>query len=185
MKKKTKKKKKVSSPAVKLLKFTMFVLLVLVATYFMVNYGFRRTVVHNVSMQETLYDGDNIIMDEFTYFVSDPKRFDVICFKNYEEKELIIKRIIGLPGETVRISDGEIFINEKKIRDKAGLGDIEEAGRASFGVTLSEDEYFVLGDNREKSIDSRYGSIGNVKKQDILGKAVLVIWPINRIKIIN
>ena len=180
-----KKKKKVSSFSLKILKTGFLFLIVLITVYLLVNYVFRRTVVHNVSMQDTLYDGDNIIMDELSYNISDPKRFDVICFKSYKEKELLIKRVIGLPGETIQIKDGVIFINDKEIKDKAGLGEIEEAGLAKESVTLSKDEYFVIGDNRKESIDSRSSEVGNVRRKDILGKASLIFWPLDRIGIIK
>ncbi len=180
-----KKKRKVSSFSLKVLKTGFLFLIVLICVYLLVNYVFRRTVVHNVSMQDTLYDGDNIIMDELSYNISDPKRFDVICFKSYKEKELLIKRVIGLPGETIQIKDGVIFINDKEIKDRSGLGEIEEAGLAKEPVTLSNDEYFVIGDNRKESIDSRSNEVGNVRRKDILGKASFIFWPFNRVGIIK
>ena len=184
-KNKKRKKKRISSAVSSVFKTGLFLLLVLLVCYFLVNYGFRRTVVHNVSMQETLFDGDNIIMDEFSYNISDPKRYDIICFKSYREKELLIKRVIGLPGETVRISDGIIYINDKEIRDIKGLEKIENPGLAGDGIALSDDEYFVIGDNRRESIDSRYSDVGNVRRCEILGKASLIIWPLNRVGIIK
>jgi len=182
---KKKSRKKTSSALISVLKSGLFILVILVIAYIVANYGFRRSVVHNVSMQNTLLDGDNIIMDEFTYHVSEPERYDVICFKSYKEKDLLIKRIIGLPGETVRIIDGVIYINDKEIRDIKGLKAPEYAGLAATEIKLDSNEYFVLGDNRAESIDSRYDEIGNVKRREILGKASLVIWPLNRIKVIE
>lgn len=180
-----KKKKKVSSGAISLLKLGFKFLICLILVYLLVNYVFRRTVVHNVSMQETLFDGDNIIMDELSYNIGDPKRFDIICFKSYKEKDLLIKRVIGMPGETIRIDNGTIYIDDKEIKDRASLDKIENPGLAAYGVKLSDDEYFVIGDNRDESIDSRYSDVGNIKRKDILGKAALVFWPINRIGIIK
>lgn len=185
MAKKKKKKKKLFGKTRAFFKTGIFFLLVLVTVYIMVNYVFRRTVVHNVSMQDTLYDGDNIIMDELSYNIGDPKRFDIICFKSYKEKDLLIKRVIGLPNETVKIDNGTIYIDGKEIRDIKGLSEIENAGLAQAGVTLADDEYFVIGDNRPESIDSRFNDVGNVRRKDILGKAVIVIWPPNRIKLIK
>lgn len=185
MAKRKKKKKKVSSAALGFLKTGFYFLLVLVITYLLVNYVFRRTVVHNVSMMNTLHDGDNIIMDELSYNIGKPSRYDVICFKSYKEKDLLIKRVIGLPGETIRIQDETIYINDKEIRDISGLDNIENPGLAQNGITLGSDEYFVVGDNRKESIDSRFEEVGNVRESDILGKAVLVFWPIDRVKIIK
>jgi len=183
--KKSKKKKKINSSSVSLIKGSVFLLVILTFTYVLVNYVFRRTVVHNVSMQNTLFDGDNIIMDELSYHIGDPERFDVICFKSYKEKDLLIKRIIGLPGETVRIENGEIYINDRLIKDKKGLEKIENAGLAEKGITLEDDEYFVIGDNRDESTDSRSDAVGNIKRRDILGKATIVIWPADHIKIVR
>ena len=180
-----KKKRKVSSFSLKVLKTGFLFLIVLICVYLLVNYVFRRTVVHNVSMQDTLYDGDNIIMDELSYNISDPKRFDVICFKSYKEKELLIKRVIGLPGETIQIKDGVIFINDKEIKDRSGLSEIEEAGLAKEPVTLSNDEYFVIGDKRKESIDSRSNEVGNVRRKNILRKASFIFWAFNRVGIIK
>lgn len=179
------KKKKVSSGAFAILKAGVFMLITLIVCYILVTYVFRRTVVHNVSMQNTLFDGDNIIMDELSYNTGNPKRYDIICFKSYKEKDLLIKRIIGLPGETVRIEDTKIYINDKEIRDVNGLTAIEYPGTAEYGITLGEDEYFVIGDNRDESIDSRFEDVGNIRRRDILGKAVLVFWPINRAHILK
>lgn len=185
MAKKKKRKKNKLSSAFSVLKTGMFLLIVLILAYILVTYVFRRTVVHNVSMQNTLFDGDNIIMDELSYNTGDPKRYDVICFKSYKEKDLLIKRIIGLPGETVKITDGVITINDKEIKDVKGLDEIENGGLAEDGITLDDDEYFVVGDNRSESIDSRYSDVGNVKRKEILGKAVLVYWPVDHIGIIK
>jgi len=185
MAKNRKKKKRISSGIISLLKTVLFILFVLLICYFMVNYVFRRTVVHNVSMQNTLFEGDNIIMDEITYNLSDPQRYDIICFKSYREKDLLIKRVIGLPGENIRISDGIIYINDKEIRDVKGLSKIENAGIAENGITLEDNEYFVIGDNRDESIDSRSTDVGNVKRREILGKATMIIWPLDHIGVIK
>lgn len=185
LKKRKKKKNRISGGAGSLLKTGVFVLAVLVIVYLLITYVFRKTIVHNVSMQDTLYDGDNIIMDELSYNISDPKRFDIICFKSYTEKDLLIKRIVGLPGENIKITDGIIYINDREIRDVPGVKAVENPGIAYDGITLSEDEYFVLGDNRPESIDSRFKDVGNVRRKDILGKASIIIWPLNRIGIIK
>lgn len=176
-----KRRRKKNSSLVSVLKTGLFILLILIITYVLVNYVIRRTVVHNVSMQDTFYDGDNILVDEISYRVSDPKRYDIICFKNYSNKDLLIKRVIGLPGEKVKIESGVIYINDNEIKDIYKDKTIENPGIASSEIVLLEDEYFVLGDNREESIDSRYAEIGNVKRKDILGKAAFIIYPFNKI----
>lgn len=162
------------------LKITLFVFFVLLFALVLTNYLFSRTVVDGVSMEPTLKGGDSIIIDKLSYNIGKPKRYDVICFKSYSKKDVLIKRIIGLPNETIKIEDGIIYINDKEIRDKTGLEQIENAGIAKNGITLGEDEYFVIGDNRSQSIDSRFPEVGNVSLDDIIGRATFVIFPFNK-----
>lgn len=182
---KKRKSKKAYSSLVSMLKFCVFLLVVLLLSYFLTNYVFRRTIVRNVSMQETLHDGDNIIMDKIPSHLKNIKRYEVICFKSYSEKELLIKRVIGLPGETINIKDGIIYIDGEEIKDVRGLIEPKDAGLAAYDIVLSDDEYFVLGDNRDESIDSRFEQVGNVRKRDIIGKAWLVYFPFNHFKVIK
>lgn len=140
----------------------------------------QRTVVSGSSMNNTLADGDNLIVDKLSYRFSDPEQFDIIVFQPYEDsKELYIKRIIGLPGETVRIDeDGSIYIDGELLEENYGKEVIQNPGIASEEITLGENEYFVLGDNRNNSKDSRSADVGNVQRDTIVGKAWLRIWPI-------
>ena len=96
------------------------------------------------------------------------------------ENEYYVKRVIGLPGETVQIIGEEIYINGELLKEDYGKEPITNPGRAAEPITLGEDEYFVLGDNREVSLDSRYTQVGNVKRENIGGKAILRIWPLNQ-----
>ena len=129
-------------------------------------------------MLPTLQNGDNLIVDKLSYRFRDPKRFEIVVFPfRYQEDTYYIKRIIGLPGETVQIHDGNIYINGKQLKEDYGRETIRNSGLASEAVTLGEDEYFVLGDNRNNSADSREPSVGNIQKKDILGRAWLRIWP--------
>ena len=96
-----------------------------------------------------------------------------------------IKRVIGLPGETVQIVDGKIYINGEVLDENYGYETMRDAKRAAEPVTLGEDEYFVLGDNRNDSSDSRSDLVGNVKKSQIVGKAFVRIYPFNRICILK
>ena len=131
-------------------------------------------------MEPTLYNGDNLLVDKITYRFREPKRYEIICFNSGYEREGLIKRVIGLPGETVQITNGMIFIDGIQIDDVKGLEKIEDPGLAEQEIELEDDEYFVVGDNRDKSIDSRSADIGNVKREDILGRTTLRIYPFDR-----
>ena len=163
----------------------IFLLIVLTLTYLTVTYVAQRTIVHNVSMQKTLYEGDNLITDKLTYRLREPERFEIICFRSESEKHDLIKRIIGLPGETVQILDGEIYINGEVVADREGLKPASYAGRAEYEITLGSDEYFVMGDNRDESIDSRYEEVGNVKRGSIVGRAFFRIYPFQKFGIVD
>ena len=136
------------------------------------------------SMENTIMTGDRVFGNRLAYKFSDPKRFDIIIFKYPDdESQLFIKRIIGLPGETVEIHDGNIYINgsDTPLEDV----DIKEPMEGSFGpYTVPEGCYFVMGDNRNNSRDSRYWENTFVSEDEILGKAVLLYWPLNEIKLL-
>ncbi len=136
------------------------------------------------SMENTIMTGDRVFGNRLAYKFSDPKRFDIIIFKYPDdESQLFIKRIIGLPGETVEIHDGNIYINgsDTPLEDV----DIKEPMEGSFGpYTVPEGCYFVMGDNRNNSRDSRYWENTFVSEDEILGKAVLRYWPLNGIKLL-
>lgn len=140
--------------------------------------------VEGESMEPTLSDGDTVIIQRLSYYFSNPKRFDVVVFPvNYEDSEeqdtYYIKRVIGLPGETVQIIDGSVYINGSKLaNDKYALSDILEAGIAEKQLVLGDNQYFVMGDNRNMSTDSRNSYVGLVNKNDIIGEAWICTWPL-------
>ena len=147
----------------------------------------QRTVVSGSSMEDTLSDGDNLIVDKISYRFSDPERYDVVVFPyQYEEDTYYIKRIIGLPGETVRIDgSGNIYINEELLDETYGTEAILNAGLASSEIILGEDEYFVLGDNRNNSTDSRFEAVGNISGSDIVGRAWLRVYPFSEFGLVE
>ena len=145
----------------------------------------QRINVDGSSMEPMLMDGDNLIVDKLTYRFREPRRFDVIVFPvRYDDNRRYIKRIIALPGETVQIDEtGTIYINGEVLEEHYGSETIrpDTIGLAAQPVTLGEGEYFVLGDNRNHSSDSRIGIVGNIRREDIIGRAWVRIWPFNRL----
>lgn len=167
--------------------FLCYLVIVLLFTFLVVEFVGQRTVVSGSSMEATLTDGDNLIVDKLSYRFREPERFDIIVFEyQKEENTFYIKRVIGLPGETVQIAeDGTIFINGEELEESYGKEVIKDAGIATEPIQLQEDEYFVLGDNRNGSRDSRDGEVGPVKKSWILGKAWLRVYPLNSFEVLD
>lgn len=146
-----------------------------------VRYVGQKTMVEGSSMFPALEDGDHLLVDKVSYRFSEPERFDVVVFCYlHQENSYYIKRVIGLPGETVQIQDGVIYIDGTPLQEDFGNEPIENPGRAVQPVTLGEDEYFVLGDNRNISSDSRDPMVANVAREQIVGRAVLCIYPFER-----
>lgn len=170
-----------------ILSTSVYLLVVLLITYLIVNFVGQRTEVVGSSMENTLSDGDNLIVDKITYRFRDPERYDIIVFPfQYEKNTFYIKRIIGLPGETVEIdTDGVIYINGKELTEYYGREIIADPGIAKDKITLGTDEYFVMGDNRNNSTDSRSSIVGNIHKKDILGRAWLRIWPLHEFELLT
>ena len=163
-----------------------YLLIVVALTFLFVQFVGQRTHVNGDSMNVTLEDGDNLIVDKLSYRFKEPKRFDIVVFPyQYQEKTYYIKRIIGMPGETVQVIDGMVYIDGEMLDETYGKEIMQYAGVASEPMTLGEDEYFVLGDNRNNSSDSRDPSVGNIKEDQIIGKAWLRIWPLNKFGILS
>lgn len=143
-----------------------------IACLLVVNFG---VMISNVgqSMDPTLSSGDRVLTNRMVYKLMEPKRGDLVVFKpnGNENSHYYIKRVIGLPGETVQIIDGFIYIDGEVLVEDIKFDKMEFAGTAEEEITLGEDEFFVLGDNRNASEDSRNAEIGNIRKQDIDSKA--------------
>jgi len=160
----------------------VYLAVIFALTFLFITFVAQRTEVSGQSMENTLQDGDSLIVDKVTYRFSDPSRFDIIIFPyQYGKNQYFIKRVIGLPGETVRVDEsGNIYINGTLLEEHYGAEVIQDPGRALDGVTLGPDEYFVMGDNRNHSMDSRDISVGNIHKDKILGKAFIRIYPFSK-----
>ena len=146
---------------------------VILAAYMCVASFGVRTMIVGQAMSDTLENGDQILMNKLLYKISSPKADDVIVFlpNGNEKSHYYVRRVIGVPGDTVQIKDGAVYVNGELYTEKIEVAAMEETGIARDKVVLGEDEYFVLGDNRNNSEDSRYANIGNIKKEYIIGKA--------------
>ncbi len=162
---------------------------VVLFTAFILIFVGQRTDVSGDSMEATLTDGDSLIVDKITYRFQDPQRFDIIVFPfKYQEATYYIKRIIGLPGEKVWIDEeGVIYINDQILKENYGreVIDADNRGVAAEPIVLGPDEYFVMGDNRNNSSDSRTQVVGNIKRKDIIGRAWLRIWPLDQFGVLK
>ena len=138
-------------------------------------------------MEATLSNGDQLIVDKISYRFRDPKRYDIIVFPfRYEDNTFYIKRIIGLPGETIQIDgEGNIWVNGEILEESYGREMIRDPGLAAEPITLGEDEYFVMGDNRNNSSDSRVEAVGNIHRNEIIGRAFIRIWPLSKFGILK
>lgn len=158
---------------------------VAVISFLIVTFVGIRTKVEGESMMPTLHNGDNLLVDKLTYRFRDPERYEIIVFPyKHEENVYYIKRIIGLPGETIQIVDGEVYIDGEKLAKDYGAEKMADAGIAVEPIVLGEDEYFVLGDNRNHSSDSRVPNVGVLKREDLVGRAWLRIWPLQDVGVV-
>lgn len=181
------KEEKKSGALREILSMIGWILFIFCLVFLVTTYVGQRTRVEGHSMEPALSDGDNLIVDKISYRFHDPERFDIIIFPyQWEPNTYYIKRIIGLPGETIQIDDeGNIYIDGEVLQEHYGLERIKNPGSAREPITLGEDEYFVLGDNRNNSEDSRFTQVGVIHRDDIVGRAWLRIYPFDRIGFIR
>jgi signal peptidase I len=164
-----------------IVKFTLLALVIVIPIRMYIAQPF---IVSGASMDPTFKDRQYLIVDELSYRFEKPKREDVVIFRYpVDEKTFFIKRIIGLPGETVDIKLGKIYVStpgepEPKLIDDSHIADSRKS-KESFNITLGPDEYFVMGDNRNESSDSR--AWGPLNRKYIVGRPFLSLWPLNRI----
>lgn len=161
--------------------------LIFACIYIIPNFVLQRTIVDGSSMESTLSDGDQLYVEKISYRFNQLDRFDIIVFYPYgrDNEEYYVKRIIGLPGETVQIIGSDIYIDGEILEEDYGKDPIDNPGRAALPIQLEEDEYFVMGDNRSISKDSRYSNVGNVSKENIGGRAFFRISPFSKFGIIH
>ena len=165
----------------------LLIVITITASYLVTTNIFVKTSVSGVSMEPILKEGQVVIVNKFEYYLKKPKRNDVIVYKqsNKEHSYFELKRVIGLPGETVKIKNGVVYINDEVMKEKIKTDIIQNSGLAEEGVKLDDNEYFVLGDNRNDSEDSRFASVGNVLRNEILGKAIAIEKPFSLVDNLN
>lgn len=176
----SRRKKKVNVMIVKeVITWMVEILITLMLAFTFVYFVGLRTSVVGQSMAETLNSGDEILVNRFIYKVTDPNPGDIVVFlpNGNEKSHYYVKRVIAVPGDTVQIKNGVVYVNGEEYEETVETALIEEAGLAEEEVTLLDNEYFVLGDNRNNSEDSRYANIGNIKKEYIIGKAWFRVSP--------
>ena len=181
-------RKKINVPLLKEIgTWVIEIAIVLVISFVFVYFIGLRTTVVGQSMNPTIENGEEILVNRFVYKLKKPKAIDVIVFlpNGNEKSHYYVKRVIGVPGDKIQIKNGAVYVNGELFDEKADTAAIEDAGLASEEITVGEDEYFVLGDNRNSSEDSRYANIGNVKREYIIGKAWFRISPLRKIGFIK
>ena len=161
--------------------------LVCFAAFVLVWYFGQRVSVIGDSMNPGLKNGDITLVNRLVYDVRKPRRGDIIAFKpnGNESSHYYMKRVIGLPGETIECKEGIIFIDGEMLEEDYKTTAIEELGLLEEPITLKSDEFFVLGDDRQSSEDSRMANRGNVKRSEIAGKVWFVISPIKHLGIVR
>ena len=148
------------------------VLIAVVLGYGMVSYCFQSVYVVGDSMNPVCTNQEKVTVNKLCYLLGSPDRYDIVAYRSVDTPDAYydIKRVIGLPGETVQIKDGKVYINDKELTDAPFSDYIFTAGLAENTITLADDEYFLLGDNVNNSEDSRFLKVGNVKKAELLGR---------------
>ena len=154
------------------------ILIVCMLAVFLVAAFGQRVSTAGDSMSPSLKNGDVLLINRAIYHLKSPARGDIVAFRQEENGHFSVKRIVGLPGETVQITDGKVLINGEETTDRIYVSDIEYAGEAEQPVELGDDEYFVMGDNHAASDDSRLPSIGAVTRDEIYGEAWFIVSPV-------
>ena len=168
-----------------LLDYVIIIAVVAGAVFLLTQFVVINARIPSSSMENTISEGDRVFGNRLSYINSDPQRYDIVIFKYPDdESKLFIKRIIGLPGETVEIKNGKVYINGSS--EPLDDSFCPETPTGDFGpYVVPENSYFVMGDNREHSHDSRYWTNHFVSKDKILGKAGFRYWPFNKIGMVS
>ena len=170
--------------------FLIAAALVILAAWLIVRFAMKKASMIGSAMEPTLFNGEDVIVNRTSYLVLSPRRGSVIAFypeqdedetEQINDSSILIRRIVGLPGETIRISDGKIYINGTVLEEDYSFDDIIAAGRANDEIKLEKDEYFVLSDKRMDQDDSRNTTFTRVRRENIIGKVILTLNPFSMV----
>lgn len=175
----TKEEVKRTSTTRDIINLVLYIGVVIITAILLNHFVIQKVEVSGHSMDTTLKEEQQLILEKVTYYFNEPERYDIVVFNppNFDSDSLYIKRIIGLPGETVQIIDGKVYINGTELLESYAKEEILDPGIATDPVTVGENEYFVMGDNRNASSDSR--EFGVISRDSIHGRAVLRVWPLS------
>lgn len=154
-----------------------------VIAFILKTYVFQIALVNQISMEPTLYEGQILVIAKINYLFDDPDRGDIVVLKDELENKYLIKRAIGLPGEVIDIRNNKVYIDGEEL--KPDFTEVQTQDNGFVKSRIPEDKYFVMGDNRLHSRDSRSDTVGFVSRGNIVGKAVFRIWPISKFGIVK
>ena len=165
------------------LEYAVYLFIIVFVLFLAPKFLMEKILVDGSSMEQSLYDGEQVLIEKVSRYFNGPDRFDVVVFtKNHGTyTKTYIKRVIGLPGETVQIIDSRIYINGEELQEEFGKDPMDSAGTASEPFLLGENEFFVLGDNRRVSVDSRDRAVGAVSMDELDGVVILRVAPFSAI----
>ncbi|MCR5691989.1 MAG: signal peptidase I [Eubacterium sp.] len=168
--------------------FLAMALGVILLAWLIVTFCLQKVSVVGSTMESTLYNGEDVIVNKTSYLLFSPKRESIIAFypeteegQEVSESSILIRRIVGLPGETIQVKEGRVYVNGQALEEKYNYEAMQAVGVAGDEIKLGEDEYFVLCDNRTDLDDSRSGSFTKVKKDNIVGKVLLRVSPFSMV----
>lgn len=160
------------------LKWIGEIAIVVFLSFLVIRFVGQTLTVRGESLEKTFYNGDVVLVNKLIYHIQEPKKYDMVVFRtdSNHEGHYFIKRIVAVPGDKVLIEDGVLKVNGEELTAFPAFSEIKNPGLAAEEITLSEDEYFVMGDNCNNSEDSRVASVGNIKRENMIGKVHMKLY---------